>query len=253
MTIALILAGGLGLRMNLEGSPPKQFFVLGEKPVLIHTLDRFETHNGIDAICVVCLPTWENYLRDMVDSYGFNKIRWIISGGESRQESVFLGLCALEKECSLEDLIVVHDGVRPFVTSMIISENIKIAIKSGNAMTGMRSTDTLISSDDGIAASHSMERDSTYSIQTPQTYRLGYGLNLYKRAYKEGKTQTINCCELFIDMGEKVFIVEGRKSNIKLTTRDDILYLQFLNSIFQGQYEQADNVQVYTNAGRFDK
>ena len=232
MNIALILAGGLGLRMNQEGEPPKQFYVLGEKPVIIHTLDRFESHHDIDAVCVVCLPTWEVYLRSLIESYGIKKTRWIIAGGETRQSSVYNGLCTLEKECSPQDTIIVHDGVRPFITTHIISQNIATANEHGNAMTGMRSTDTLVSSHDGRSAAHAMERDSTYSIQTPQTYNLGYGLDLYRRAYASNITSAINCCELFIELGEQVYIVDGRKTNIKLTTRDDIAYLRFLHTIF---------------------
>lgn len=232
MNIALILAGGLGLRMNQDGEPPKQFFVLGEKPVLIHTLERFEKHSEIDAVCVVCLPTWEDYLEGLVKHFGLKKVRWIAAGGDCRQASVYNGLCALGKACSLEDIIVVHDGVRPFITSEIISQNIKTAIQYGNAMTSMRSTDTLIISHDGETAEYAMDRDSSFSVQTPQTYSLGYGLKNYRCAYEAGKTNTINCCELFIGLGETIHIVNGLKTNIKLTTRDDIAYLKFLNSIF---------------------
>lgn len=237
MNIALILAGGLGLRMNQEGEPPKQFFVLGEKPVLIHTLERFEKHTDIAAVCVVCLPTWEEYLKDLIKHFGIKKVRWIVAGGDCRQASVYNGLCALEKTCSLEDIIVVHDGVRPFITSEIINQNIKTAVQYGNAMTSMRSTDTLITSHNGKTAEYAMERDSSFSVQTPQTYRLGYGLEHYRRAYEAGRTNTINCCELFIEMGETIYIVNGRKTNIKLTTRDDIAYLKFLNSIFSDDDE----------------
>lgn len=237
MNIALILAGGLGLRMNQEGEPPKQFFVLGDKPVLIHTLERFEKHPEIDAVCVVCLQTWEEYLDGLIKHFGIKKVRWIVSGGDCRQASVYNGLCALEKECNLEDIIVVHDGVRPFITSENISQNIKIAIQYGNAMTSMQSTDTLITSHNGKTAEYAMDRNSSYSVQTPQTYRLGYGLNHYRRAYEMEKTNTINCCELFISMGETVYLVNGRKTNIKLTTRDDIAYLKFLNSIFNDDDE----------------
>jgi len=232
VNIALVLAGGLGQRMNSDSEPPKQFFVLGDKPVLIHTLERFELYPEIDAICVVCLPTWENYLRDMIKSYGHKKTRWIVKGGDTRQASVYYGLLALEKECSPDDMILVHDGVRPFITHGLIQRNIKTAQEYANAMTGARSTDTLVKSKDGISADSSMERSSMFSIQTPQTYKLGYGLDLYKRAYESGITEAINCCELFIEMGEKIYIVIGRKSNIKLTTRDDINYLKYLNIIF---------------------
>jgi len=237
MNIALILAGGLGLRMNQDGEPPKQFFILGDKPVLIHTIERFEKHPEIDAICVVCIPTWEDYLISLIKQFKINKVRWVVPGGDCRQASVYNGLCELEKHCSYEDIVVVHDGVRPFITSEIISQNISTALEFGNAMTSMVSTDTLIISHDGKTAEQAMVRDSCYSVQTPQTYRLGYGLTHYRNAYAAGKTNTINCCELFIQMGEKVHLVKGRKTNVKLTTRDDIAYLKFLNHIFNDEID----------------
>ncbi|MPM14264.1 Ribitol-5-phosphate cytidylyltransferase [bioreactor metagenome] len=232
MNIGLILAGGLGLRMNQEGEPPKQFFMLGGKPVLIHTLDKFEQHPSIDAVCIVCLSSWENYLWDLIHAFGLKKIRWIVTGGDCRQQSVYNGLCALEKDCSGDDVIVVHDGVRPFITDEIITQNIQTALAFGNAMTSMRSTDTLILSDDGKRSSRAMERDLCFTVQTPQTYRLSYGLSHYRRAYELGRTGTINCCELFVEMGEEIYIVNGRKTNIKLTTQDDIAYLKALHMIF---------------------
>jgi len=231
MTIALILAGGLGLRMNDEGNQPKQFYTLGEKPIIIHTLEKFSLHPMINAICVVCLHTWEDYLRDLINKFGLKKINWITSGGDSRQASVFQGLCLLENVCSLHDIVVVHDGVRPFVTSSLIKRSITTTETLGNAMTSIRCTDTLLNSPDGKTASYAMERNNTYSVQTPQTYRLGYGLALYRRAYELGKTETINCCELFIELGETIYMINGRKNNIKLTTRDDIDYLKYLNTI----------------------
>ena len=231
-SVALILAGGLGLRMNQEGEPPKQFFILGEKPILVHTLDRFEAHPDIEATCIVCLPTWEEYLENLIRRYKLKKVRWIVPGGELRQESVYNGLCELEKEYPPDTVIVVHDGVRPFITSEIINRNIEIALTDKPAMTGLCSTDTLVTSTDGTTAEKAVDRNSTFTIQTPQTYKLGYGLNLYREAMENGIMNSINCCELFIAMGESVNIVNGRKTNIKLTTQDDIAYLQFLHSIF---------------------
>jgi 2-C-methyl-D-erythritol 4-phosphate cytidylyltransferase len=235
MNSALILAGGLGLRMNQAGEPPKQFHLLAEKPVLIHTLERFEKHPEIDAICVACLPTWDGYLSELIESYRLKKVRWLIEGGENRQQSVFSGLCTLESACPPETIVLVHDGVRPFITNDIISQNIETAQIYGNAMTGMRSTDSLVVSQDDFVADIAMERDRTFTIQTPQTYRLGEGLALYRQASARGMTNTINCCELFIALGQQIHIVNGLKTNIKLTTPDDIAYLEFLHSIFRDQ------------------
>jgi 2-C-methyl-D-erythritol 4-phosphate cytidylyltransferase len=232
-TAALILAGGLGLRMNQEGEPPKQFYMLGEKPILVHTLERFETHPEVNEIFIVCLPTWEEYLSELVTQFSFKKIKCIVPGGALRQESVYNGLCAAECECTADTVIIVHDGVRPFITAEIISQNISIAKNGESAMTGFRSTDSIVASLDGTSADTAMDRDSMFAIQTPQTYRLGYGINLYRKAIAQGIVNSINCCELFIKMGETVHIINGLKTNIKLTTQDDIAYLQFLHTIFK--------------------
>ena len=232
MNIGFILAGGLGLRMKMSSSLPKQFSVLGERPILMHTIERFEAHKNIDCICVVCLETWEHYLTETIQSYNFKKVRWIVSGGETRQQSVYNGLCALENDCSSDDIVVVHDGVRPFITNEVISQNIELALMKKSAMTGYRSTDTLVTSPNGKNAASSLDRDTTFTIQTPQTYRLGYGLKQYRRAYAADMVNTVNCCELFIKLGERIHIVNGLKTNIKLTTEDDIAYIEALNKIF---------------------
>lgn len=239
MNIGLLLAGGLGLRMGQGTELPKQFFQLADKPVLIHTIERFEAHPDIDALCIVYLPTWEGYLQECLKHYGVKKVRWLVPGGDIRQQSVFNGLCALEKDCSPDDIVLVHDGVRPFITADIITDNIETARESGNAMTGMRSTDTLVNAPDGHRADSRMERDNTFTVQTPQTYPLGYGLGLYRRAYEQGKTATINCCELFIELGEPIYLVPGLKTNIKMTTEEDIAFLKALHAIYtkDGTYE----------------
>lgn len=232
MNYALILAGGLGLRMGQSVDLPKQFYHLAEKPVLMHTLDIFERCVEISAVAVVCLPTWEPYLQECLGRYGIQKVRWVVPGGHLRQESVYNGLCELEKHCSPQDLVVVHDGVRPFVHQAVIAENIRVAAERGTAMTVTPATDTLITSPDGATAWEAMVRDHTFAVQTPQTYRLGEGLALYRKAYAAGRENTINCCELFLEFGRPVEMVWGNKNNIKLTTEDDIAFLKVLHELY---------------------
>lgn len=232
MNIGMILASGLGLRMGECLDLPKQFYKLADKPVLIHTVEQFERHPQVDAVCVVYLPTWEDYIQECIDKYGIQKVRFLVPGGDTRQQSTYNGLCALEKHCAPDDIILVHDGVRPFITQDIITDNIRTATEYGNAMTALRSTDTLVCAPDGRSAVAAMERDNTFTVQTPQTYPLGFGLRHYRRAYEEGRTNTINCCELFIEMGEQVYIVNGRKTNIKMTTEDDIAFLSTMHHLY---------------------
>lgn len=232
MNVALVLAGGLGLRMGKGSSLPKQFFRLADKPVLIHTLEVFEKHSSIDAVCVVYLPTWEQYLQECLEHFEIKKAKWLVPGGDIRQKSVFNGLEIIEQNCPPDTIVLVHDGVRPFITEDVLTQNIESVKSSGNAMTGVRCTDTLITSKDGNSSDISLVRDKTFSIQTPQSYRLAEGLALYRKAYAEGKETTVNCCELFIAMGQKVHLVTGPKNNMKLTTEEDIAFLRAMHEIY---------------------
>lgn len=233
MNIGLILAGGLGVRMGQSSVLPKQFFELADKPILIHTLEIFERHPDIDAVCVVYLPTWEGYLEECLKAYGIKKVKWMVPGGYVRQLSVFNGLEELEKHCPEDTIVLVHDGVRPFINKEVITNNINMVKEKGNAMTATRCTDTLVSSPDGSGADAAMDRDNTFSVQTPQSYPLSYGLQLYRKAYELDMKFTINCCELFVALGETVHLVTGTRNNMKLTTEEDIAFLQAMHKIYR--------------------
>ena len=231
--IALILAGGLGQRMGTSIEIPKQFYKLSEKPLLIHTLDVFENHPAIDAICVVCLESWEPYLRGCLEHFGIQRVRWIAPAGSVRQDSVRNGLEVLRKDCSRNDIIIVHDGVRPFVSIDVISANIRAVEEHGSAMTSIRSTDSLLIGDgNSNDSSRVLARDSIFLVQTPQSYRYGRGFDAYREAYKRGIAASINCCELFVALGQTVHMVPGLKTNIKLTTAEDIDFLHALHELY---------------------
>jgi 2-C-methyl-D-erythritol 4-phosphate cytidylyltransferase len=232
-TIALILAGGLGHRMGTSIEIPKQFYKLTDKPLLIHTLEIFENHPQIEAICVVLLEGWEPYLRDCLDNFGIQKVRWIVAGGSMRQESVFNGLAALKDHCSPDDVVIVHDGVRPFIGADVITANIEAVKEFGSAMTSIRSSDSLLVSHDSTDSSEALDRDSIFLVQTPQSYRYGRGLDAYEEARRRGIENSINCCELFITLGQKVHLVPGLKTNTKLTTAEDIDFLHALHAIYR--------------------
>lgn len=230
--IAIILAGGLGSRMGGSIDVPKQFYMLKDKPILIYTLEIFERHPEIDSICVVCLPTWESYLEECAAKYGLKKIKWVTEAGDVRQESVYQGLTAIEKYADPDDVVLVHDGVRMFIGADVISNNIQTARKHGTAMTSIRNSDSLLVSDDSQFSDRAHDRDSVFMVQTPQSYRYGLGLELYRWAYEKGITSSINCCELFVTMGQRVCLVPGLKTNIKITTAEDIEFLHALHTIY---------------------
>lgn len=232
--IAVILAGGLGNRMGDSIDVPKQFYALKDKPILIHTLEIFEKHPEIDAICVVCLPSWEDYLDECVAKYGLGKVKWVTQAGEVRQRSVYNGLLALEGYAAPDDVVVVHDGVRMFIGPDVISNNIRTARECGSAMTSIRNSDSLLISRDSQFSDRAHDRDSVFMVQTPQSYLYGQGLDLYRQAYEQGITNSINCCELFITLGRRVCLVPGLKTNVKITTSEDIEFLHALHEIYRG-------------------
>lgn len=230
--IALVLAGGLGNRMGSSMDLPKQFYKLTDKPVIIHTLEIFQNHPEIDAICIVCIETWERYLRGCIDNFGITKVQCIVPGGNTRHESVEHGLNALKSLANPDDIVVVHDGVRPFITPGLVSTCLQHTREHGSAMTSIRSSDSLLQSDGSMTSSHALERDSIFLVQTPQCYRYQRGIGAYEEARSKGIANSINCCELFVTLGQNVHLVPGIKTNVKLTTSDDIAFLHALHAIY---------------------
>lgn len=230
--VALILAGGLGNRMGDSLDFPKQFYKLNNKPLIVHTLEIFESHPEIDDIYVVCLESWEKYLRDCLDAFGMRKTRAIVPAGRVRHESVHNGLNALRGGTGPDDIVVVHDGVRPFITPALVSEAIAAVREHGSAMTSVRSSDSLLIGDEFLNSTRALERDSVFLVQTPQCYRLDRGLAAYEEAAAKGIV-SINCCELFVTLGQSVHLINGLKTNIKLTTAEDIDFLHALHAIYR--------------------
>ncbi len=238
--VAIVLAGGLGQRMGASIEVPKQFYKLTDKPLLIHTLEIFQNHPEIDSICVVCLESWEQYLRGCLDCFGIAKTRWIVPAGKVRQESIWNGLNALADYCADDDIVVVHDGVRPFIGGDVISANIQAVRSHGSAMTSIRSSDSLLIGDDSGNSSRAVDRNTVFLVQTPQSYRYRRGMDAYREAYRRGIEASINCCELFVTLGQSVHLVPGLKTNIKLTTAEDIDFLHALHAIYRNNGHHDD-------------
>jgi 2-C-methyl-D-erythritol 4-phosphate cytidylyltransferase len=230
--IAVILAGGTGNRMGGRINLPKQFYLLNGKPILVHTLEIFEKHPEIHGICIVCLPEWFDKLSEYVCQYKLSKVKWYAEAGKIRQQSVYNGLLAVEDVCGDDDVAVIHDGVRLFIKPALISANIQTARECGPAMTSIRNSDSLLISRDSHQSNEALERDCVFMVQTPQTYRYRFGLDIYRSAYEKGITSSINCCELFVTMGHPVFLVPGLKTNVKITTAEDIEFLHALHQIY---------------------
>lgn len=223
MNIALLTAGGVGNRMGQD--IPKQFMTIYEKPVIIYTMEVFQSHSEIDAIALVCLPGWEPILQAYANQYGISKMKWIFQGGTSNQESIFNGICGLYNGgCKNDDVIIVHDGVRPLVSHRIISDNIDVCKKSGYAVTGLVCKEVIMEMRGNLVFPIDIPRERLVRTQTPHTYHLGDLLSAHKIASVNGIKDTVAPCDMIAKIGEhNQHLVQGSEKNgLKLTRPEDI-------------------------------
>lgn len=220
MNIGLIIAGGSGSRMHQ--SIPKQFLTVNEKPVIVYTLEAFQKHPDIDAIAVVCIAGWENVLWAYANQFNITKLKYVAPGGKNGQESIRNGVYELEKHFAPEDIVLVHDAIRPMVSPDIISDCIVKTRMFGNAITVVPCAEAMIETEDGIVSAGSYPRERLKRTQTPQGFYLGKLADLHRRALEAGITNSVASCTLMIEMGEKVYFSSGSEKNIKLTTVEDI-------------------------------
>lgn len=218
--IALLIAGGSGNRMHQD--IPKQFITVNERPVIIYTLEAFENHPEIDAISVVCLSGWEQVLWAYAKQFNITKLKYVVPGGNNGQDSIRNGVFELEKHYNPDDLVLIHDAIRPMVSAEIISDNIRVAQKYGNAITVIPCAEAMMQTEDGNVSVGSYPRDRLKRTQTPQAFFIGDICDLHRRALDAGITNSVASCTLKIEMGEQVYFSSGSEKNIKLTTVEDI-------------------------------
>lgn len=218
--IGLIIAGGAGHRMLQD--IPKQFITVNEKPVIVYTLEAFEKHPEIEAIAVVCIEGWEQVLWAYAKQFNITKLQCIVPGGKNGQDSIRNGIYELEKHFDKDDVVLIHDAIRPMVSAEIISDNIRVAREYGNAITAIPCAEAMMQTEDGVLSTGSYPRDRLKRAQTPQAFRIGKICDLHRRALKAGITNSVASCTLMIEMGEQVYFSAGSEKNIKLTTIEDI-------------------------------
>ncbi len=220
MIVALIIAGGQGERMHQD--IPKQFLTVNEKPVIVYTMEAFQKHAEIDEIAVVCIEGWEQILTAYAKQFNITKFSNVITGGKTGQESIKNGIYELKKQHSKEDIILIHDAIRPMVSQEIISDCIVKTKQHGNAIATIPCAEAMLQTKDGISATESFPRDNLKRTQTPQGFYLGKLLDMHQRALEKGITNSIASCTLAIELGDEVYFSAGSEKNIKLTTLDDI-------------------------------
>lgn len=226
MIAAAILAGGTGSRMG-SVKKPKQFLMLGKKPVFIHTLEKFMTHPQFEQIVVLCPEQWVHHTKNLVEKYiepGFLRRETpevsVTAGGLTRNETILKAIEFLEEETgSLADdiFLVTHDSVRPFVTCRIIEENIHFGMEYGACDTVMPASDTIVESLNGSFLSKIPDRQNLYQGQTPQSFWAGKWKNLYQELPDEEKRKLSDALRVYTMMGEQVWMVKGEAANIKIT------------------------------------
>lgn len=218
--IALIIAGGSGNRMGQN--IPKQFLTVNERPVIIYTLEAFQKHPEIDEIAVVCIEGWQSVLQAYANQFNITKLKYIVAGGKNGQDSIRNGVFELEKKHNSEDIVLIHDAIRPMVSAEIISDCIRVTKEKGNAITVIPCAEAMIETEDGVVSVGSYPREKLKRTQTPQGFHIGDICNLHRKALKMGVTNSVASCTLMIEMGEQVYFSIGSEKNIKLTTVEDI-------------------------------
>ncbi|MBR0257136.1 MAG: 2-C-methyl-D-erythritol 4-phosphate cytidylyltransferase [Synergistaceae bacterium] len=219
---AIIIAGGVGSRMHFD--IPKQFVNVNDKPIIIYTLAAFQKHPDIDAIEVVCLDGWHDILRAYAKQFGITKLKWVISGGNSAQESIRNGVFNLEGKCAPDDIIIIHDGIRPLVDEAVLSDVIVKCRQYGNAVTSLPYNEQIFIIDDDISTTRYIPRETLRRVSTPQAYKFSLLDEKYHEAFENGigihGSSYANT--MMADLGVRLYFAAGSDKNIKLTTPDDL-------------------------------
>ncbi len=222
MNTAIIIAGGTGSRMGQD--IPKQFINVYDKPVLIYTLEGFQRHPMVDSIEVVCIDGWHDIVWAYAKQFNISKLKWIVPGGNTGQESIRNGVYNLEGIADPEDIIIIHDGIRPLVDETVLSDVIRKAKIHGNAVTSLPYNEQIFVVDDEFSTVKYIPRETLRRVSTPQAYRFDLLDLKYHEAFEKGVgiygssyTNT-----MMVELGIRLYFAAGSDKNIKLTTKDDL-------------------------------
>ena len=227
--VALIIAGGVGARMNQD--IPKQFLSVNDKPVIVYTMECFQNHPDIDSIYVACLSGWTDILVAYAKQFNITKLKRIVEGGKNGQDSIRNGVYAISEDYNDDDLIMIHDAIRPMLSADIISDNIVKCKQYGNAITVIPCMEAMLKSNDEIESNESILRNSLFRAQTPQTINVKNAVRIHKKALEMGITNSVATCTLLLELGEKVYFAKGSELNLKITTTEDITIFKALLSV----------------------
>ena len=225
-----VMAGGTGTRMgNIE--KPKQFLYIGEKPIIVHTMEKFCANRQFEKVIALCPEPWVSYTKDLLSSFLPDSDRYeVIPGGKQRNDTVMKAIQYIEDHYGLEEdtYMVTHDAVRPFVTQRILKENIAFAESGTACNTLIPATDTIVESLDGKTITRIPNREDCYQVQTPQSFRAKEFKELYNSLTEEEKAELTDASTVFVIKGKKVALVKGETFNIKVTYPKDLQLAEML-------------------------
>ena len=228
--IALIIAGGKGERMNQD--IPKQFLNVFDKPVIVYTMEAFQKHEAIDGIEVVCLDGWQGMVYAYARQFGISKLENIVSGGQNGQDSIRNGLYdIIGRHNDPDDIVLIHDAIRPMVSRNVITDNIRVCREYGNAITVVPCTAAMLKTFDSVSTVEQVPRDNLKITQTPQAFFLPDIIEAHREALRKGITNSVASCTMYIELGRKLYMSRGSEKNLKLTTIEDIeIFKALLNT-----------------------
>ena len=219
MNVAVIIAGGSGQRMGQD--IPKQFINVYDKPVLIYTLESFQRNDLIDAIEVVCIDGWHNVLWAYAKQFNITKVKWVISGGNSAQESIRNGVYNLKDVCSADDNIIIHDGIRPLVDDEVLEDVIAKCNEFGNGVTSLPYNEQIFVIDDEASTTKYIPRETLRRVSTPQAYKFDKLVWAYEKAFAEeigiyGSSYTNT---MMVELGERLYFAKAQTRTSSLRRR----------------------------------
>ena len=225
----ILLAGGVGKRMGAE--VPKQFLVVDNKPIIVHSIENFQRNRQIDKIVVVCVKEWIPRLREMLGQYALTKVEWVIAGGGTSHDSIRNGVFFMKDKIEADDFVVVHDAVRPVLPQKAIDEVIRVAHEKGNASSSIACHPPIVYTDDFVSGITDVDREHVMLTASPQAFKYSLALKCYERAEQENRHDFSFTSSLLIYCGERVYFAKGTTCNIKITTKADIALFEALRKV----------------------
>ncbi len=215
----------------MKQSIPKQFLNVNDRPIIVYTMEAFQRHPDINSIAVVCIDGWQEILIAYARQFNITKLKWIINGGENGQSSIRNGVYELEKHCNMDDIILVHDAIRPMLSQDIISHCITVCRAYGSAIATIPCAEAILKKETEECAAVTIPRETLVRTQTPQAFTLKKLSWAHREALERGITDSIASCTMMIELGQPVYFSTGSEKNIKITTTDDLeIFKALLNS-----------------------